>query len=200
MESLPKTLDETYEKILCAIDDEHSEKVVKLLHWLAYSPRPLHIEELAEVVAVNVGSKPRIDSEARFLEPRDILTICSSLVTTETDITGIPYGQKVGGQIRLAHLSVRDYLTSERIRAREGAQYCVQEVHAHELIGQTCLAYLLHFDEPDSLQGEWERKFPLARYAAEYWAQHIRASGKETEQTIKLAKEMLSNPYTFMSI
>lgn len=127
LESPPKTLDETYEKILCAIDDEHSEKVVKLLHWLAYSPRPLHIEELAEVVAVNVGSKPRIDSEARFLEPRDILTICSSLVTTETDITGIPYGQKVGGQIRLAHLSVRDYLTSERIRAREGAQYCVQD-------------------------------------------------------------------------
>ena len=84
LESLPVTLDDTYARILCNIDDENSENALKILQWLTYSARPLQIKEVAEVITVNVEQSPRFDSERRFPEPRDILTICSSLVTTTT--------------------------------------------------------------------------------------------------------------------
>lgn len=42
--SLPKTLDDTYAQILCSIDEASSDNVLKILQWLAYSARPLHIE------------------------------------------------------------------------------------------------------------------------------------------------------------
>jgi hypothetical protein len=158
---------------------------------------PLYIEEVAEVIAVNVKSQPRIDLESRFFEPRDILTICSSLVTTNTDATGPSDEKRVSEQIKFVHLSVKDYLTSKWILAGKAAKYSIQEISAHESMGQVCLAYLLQFDKPDSLPEGWERDFPLARYAAEYWAQHIRSSGKETDETIQLAWELFSNPDTF---
>ncbi|KAI0453832.1 hypothetical protein F5B21DRAFT_525469 [Xylaria acuta] len=115
--SLPKMLDEIYDHILCSIDEERCEIVLKILQWLAQSARPLQIEEVADVIAVNTKSKPRFDPESRFPEPRDILTICSSLVSSSSNATGSSYNEKVGEQIRLAHLSVRDYLISERILA-----------------------------------------------------------------------------------
>src|ERR1700722_15209906 len=67
--SLPKTLDETYARILCSIDEEHKENALKILQWLCYSARPLHIEEIAEVITVNIEDSPRFDPDRRLLEP-----------------------------------------------------------------------------------------------------------------------------------
>jgi hypothetical protein len=197
LESLPETLDETYERILCSIDKERSESALKILQWLAYSARPLQIEEAADVIAVNVKSRPRIDPESRLLEPRDILTICSSLVTTNTDITGSTCGKEVGEQIRLAHLSVRDYLISKRILDGKASQYSIQEIRAHESIAQVSLAYLLGLGEPGSLCVKTAQHFPLTGYAAEYWPQHTRALGKETEQIVELSMELFSSRDAF---
>ncbi|KAJ8108074.1 hypothetical protein ONZ43_g6538 [Nemania bipapillata] len=73
--SLPKTLDETYDQILCSIDEERCEIVLKILQWLAYSARPLQIEEVADVIAVNTKSKPR-------------------LVSSSNNMTGASYNEK----------------------------------------------------------------------------------------------------------
>src|SRR5947208_2668018 len=54
--------------------------------WLAYSARPLRIEEVAELLAVDVESNPRFGPEKRFPEPRDVLTICSSLVNIAVEV------------------------------------------------------------------------------------------------------------------
>ena len=83
LESLPKTLDDTYTRILCNIDEGRSQYAFKILQWLTYSARPLELEELAEVLVINWEEDPRLDLENRFSEPRDILQICSSLVTLE---------------------------------------------------------------------------------------------------------------------
>ena len=45
--------------------------------------RPLELGELAEVVAINPQGDPWFDHDARFQEPRDILTICQGLVVEE---------------------------------------------------------------------------------------------------------------------
>jgi hypothetical protein len=91
--SLPKTLDNTYARILCNIDEEHTVNTLKILQWLAYSARPLQLGEIAEVIAVDTESNPRFDTKRRFPEPRDILTICTSLVT----IVDEGFGEQIVG-------------------------------------------------------------------------------------------------------
>ncbi|KAH0541723.1 hypothetical protein FGG08_003815 [Glutinoglossum americanum] len=102
--SLPKTLDDTYARILEQIEEEHSQNALKVLEWLAYSARPLQLKEVAEVITVDIEGNPRVGPERRCPEPLDIL-ICSSLVTLTTN-----------GEVRLAHFSVKEYLASKRIQ------------------------------------------------------------------------------------
>ena len=78
---LPRTLDETYARILNNIEDEYQQYARRALVWLAFSIRPLHIEELAEAAVVDPQINPPFDPEERFIDPRDnILEILGSLV------------------------------------------------------------------------------------------------------------------------
>ena len=116
LKSLPKTLDETYARMLVNIDEEYSKDVFRIFQWLVYSARPLRIEEVAEVVAIDIDES-RFNPENRLLEPRDLLIICSSLVVTVVvmakDNNGASYEIT---ELRLAYFSVKEYLISDRIR------------------------------------------------------------------------------------
>ena len=85
--SLPKTLDDTYERILCAIDEAHAADAFKILQWLAFSTRPLELQELAEATAITLDDLPKFDPEDRLRHPTDILAICSSLVSISAKST-----------------------------------------------------------------------------------------------------------------
>jgi hypothetical protein len=52
MTALPPTLDKTYDRILCAIAAEDAEYAVHMLLWLVFSERPLTVDEVAEVIAI----------------------------------------------------------------------------------------------------------------------------------------------------
>lgn len=80
MASLPKTLDDTYERILCNIDKEYAQDALKVLQWLAFSKKPLKLREVAEATAISLDDTPRFDPEDRLRHPTDVLAICSSLV------------------------------------------------------------------------------------------------------------------------
>lgn len=56
-------------------------------------------------------------------------------------------------------------------------------------ISETCLAYLLQFDQ-DALTVEVFKDFLLFRYAAEYWMQHARLIDQETDPAVLLAMEL----------
>ena len=85
--TLPKTLDDTYERILCAIDEAHAVDAFKILQWLAFSTRPLELQELAEATAITLDDLPKFDPEDRLRHPTDILAICSSLVSISAQST-----------------------------------------------------------------------------------------------------------------
>jgi ankyrin repeat protein len=190
LKSLPKTLDDTYARILCDIDEEYSQDAFKILQWLAYSARPLQIEEVAEVIAVDIKDDPRFDPGNRLREPRDILTICSSLVTTAASIIETRGGNSYEiEELRLAHFSVKEYLISDRIRTGPAAQYTIEE-RAEEHIAQTCLIYLLYFRGPIVLTSNNVAEFRLASYAAEYWTQHARVAKKDTDRINQLSIEL----------
>lgn len=185
LKSLPKTLDDTYAQILCNIDEQHSQDAFKILQWLAYSARPVRIGEVAEVVAINIGGNPRVDPDSRLCEPHDVLTICSSLVTTVASTVSSEYPPLEGGEkeeLRLAHYSVKEYLISDRIRAGRASQYSVTN-SANDYIAESCLTYLLHFNKPILHTSDITGEFPLARYAAQYWTQHAQQACNSTETT-----------------
>jgi hypothetical protein len=125
---LPKTLDDIYARILCNIDEAYSQDAFRILQWLVYSARPLRIEEVAEVLAVKINDDPQFDPENRLLEPWDVLTICSSLVTI---VTRPEYSCNRGFyeiiELRLAHSSVKEYLISDRIRSGPASRYTIED-------------------------------------------------------------------------
>src|SRR5436190_11129120 len=176
--SLPITLDDTYARILCNIPEKRRKCAFKVLQWLVHSARPLQIEEIVEVIAVDTEGHPQFDPDRRLLEPGDILTICSSLVT----IAGV--------EIKLAHFSVKEYLVSERIQKGPAHQYSIGEIHANVSIAETCLAYLLHFDKANFLTSQTTKEFPLARYAAKHWTQHARAAKEDAKAMHRLIMEL----------
>lgn len=95
--SLPKTLDDTYERILCNIDEDHAEDALKVLQWLAFSARPLELKEIAEATAITLDDLPRFDPEDRLRHPTDILAICSSLISVSTRPIGLSFKSSLRG-------------------------------------------------------------------------------------------------------
>ena len=176
LEGLPKTLDETYERILLEIDEEKQVYANRLFQCLAISTRPLHVEELAEIFAVlpNAGSPPDFDASWRPEDPEAfILSACSTLVTIVD--TQAWYGGKwsKARTVQFSHFSVKEYLTSDRIaNSAPVSHFQVLPKPAHTLLAGACLGVLLQLN--DSIEKTRIKNFPLAQYAAEHWVGHAR--------------------------
>lgn len=191
LKSLPRTLDETYARILCNVKEDESQYVLRILHLLTHSVRPLSLAELAEAVVVNVNENPRFDVENRLFQPECILMICSSLITVENAAES----SSVAGTsvtVKLAHYSVKEYLESERILKGPAKAFGIQAGEANACIAEICLAYLLQFDKPDSLTSLPPNDFPFALYAAESWIHHVLLADSETSIYHSLSVELLA--------
>ncbi len=168
LKTLPETLPDTYDRILGSIGEDYRTEAHTALQWLAFSARPLRLEEVAEAIAVKPGCG--LDFvEDRLFDPYEILTICSSLITISDEAS----------EIRLAHYSVKEYLMSERILTGPRSAFATLEVPTNGNITKLCLTYLSLFDKPDSLSEASLRDFPLLGYAAQYWYEHARIADEE---------------------
>src|SRR4051812_1962625 len=78
--SLPKSLNETYDRILNAIPLENRQQAIRILQFLTFSERPLKIEEGIDAIAVNIEKEPYFSPKYRMPEPEEIAHYCSSLV------------------------------------------------------------------------------------------------------------------------
>ena len=166
LKSLPKTLDKTYERILCGIDEQYCDYARKILYWLTYSARPLTLVEAAEIIAIDARKEPRFNPENRFFDSKEILVICSSLVSVFTGkrsmkSLGISASEEDVPCIKLGHFSVKEYLTSIDIRNGPANMYAISRELADTSIAESCLALLLHFDKPNSLTSQIEEEGAL---------------------------------------
>ncbi|KAF8490580.1 hypothetical protein JB92DRAFT_3008675 [Gautieria morchelliformis] len=181
---LPKTLYETYDRILEAIDEDDRRDALSLLQWLAFLVGTLSPDEAVDVIATDADAKggPLFDRRRRLHDPRDILSICSSLVTisvpgaTSSDIEETDDNTQAG-EIRLAHFSVKEYLISEHLgnSAAQVSYFHFNEQMAHAFIAKTCLAYLMQFDQANVISQSTISSYPLSRYAAKYWIFHAQS-------------------------
>lgn len=77
-------MDDTYARILLKIDEEYREDAIEVFRWLCFAVRPIRLDEMVDVLAVDTENVPYFDPDRRLPDPQDIVTICSSLVTTVT--------------------------------------------------------------------------------------------------------------------
>jgi ankyrin repeat protein len=204
---LPPDLDQTYERILAAIDESHSEYALRVLQWVVFSVIPLTIDQVAEVVAIDVKRDIAFDRDEILQDPLEVFNICSSLITINTiyfdhdgynsiddgyDSSDDVYdsGDDDKDEIRpakrqiieLAHYSVKEYLVSDRISAGRAARYSMRDNVCHDTITASCLGYLLQFQEPE-LEPDILQSFHLAYYSSRYWSDHADKVSERTKET-----------------
>ena len=149
LKTLPKTLDETYERILCNIPDDYVEDVRRVLQCLICSFHPLDVKEVADIVAIDTA-EPYYDPENGYSSPRELLSVCSGLVSTRISKRRAgEYGDSEFEieELRLAHFSVKEYLVSNRVNLGPALKYKLDEVSCDETLANLCISYLLHFEE-----------------------------------------------------
>jgi hypothetical protein len=169
LDELPESLDETYERVLKEIKKPNRDHARRLLHCLVVAVRPLRVEELAEVLAVDFDDSdgtPKLNASWRWEDQEQaLLSSCSSLITIVN-----AHSSRV---VQFSHFSVKELLTSPRLllSSEDVSCYHVDLDAAHTTLTQACLSVLLQLDGRIEKDGVRE-SFPLARYAAEHWATH----------------------------
>ena len=184
--SLPKTLDETYARILRGIPEEHKQNATRILQFLTYSERPLRIEEAIDAIVVDAEADQHFDPKYRMPDPHEISCYCSGLVVL-VSAKGHSYDEDEDDsydeddktiKLQLAHFSVKEYLTSNRLDKDIAQSF--QEIVAKASIAIVCLAYLLHLDLVPSI-AEIQGRFPLAQYCAKYWITYAAVAESKDE-------------------
>jgi hypothetical protein len=167
LDDLPETLDETYGRTLLGIDGEKREYAQRLFRCLLISIRPLWIEGLAEILAIQFDeAMPPIFNAAWRPEDAEeaVISVCSTLVTV------VERGDYQ--VVQFSHFSVKEFLTSERLATSEKhlSYYHILPEPAHTILAYASLTVLLQFD--DNIDRDAIGHFPLASYAARHWVDH----------------------------
>ena len=176
LEELPKSLDETYKRILNEINNANSVHAYRLLQCLAVALRPLRVEELAEVLAFDLtgGGVPKLNADWRWEDQEEaVLSACSSLVSVIVDD-----GSRV---VQFSHFSVKEFLTSDRLAScmEEVSKFYLPVEPSHAILARACLGVLLCLD--DHADEDSVKNIPLYRYAAEYWVAHVQVKDVELQ-------------------
>jgi hypothetical protein len=158
----------TYERILKEIKTPNKRLAQRVLQCLVVAVRPLRVEELAEVLAVDFDDAegiPRLKPDWRWEEQElALLSACSSLIAI------VQAGRS--RVVQFSHFSVKEFLTSPRLTTASGevSNYHIDLEPAHTILAQACLGVLLQIQ--DHVEGRTPEDHPLARYAAEHWTTH----------------------------
>ncbi|KAF3806347.1 hypothetical protein GCG54_00006109 [Colletotrichum gloeosporioides] len=174
LESLPKTLDETYERMLLGIPEHAQECSQRILTALCCAKRSSTVPEVIECAAVELEPEPALNPDRRLEKAKAIEEACPGLV----EIYTAPF--------KMLDSRTYEYLESERILHQKP----VSQFHTGGHGGQVemlniCLAVL---------NAEYKRLLdftsllhdadgPLVEYAQSHWYLHF-TEGKETPALI----------------
>jgi len=196
---LPATLDETYERTLREIKETNRESAQQLLICVAVASRPLRVEELAEILAIDFksGAIPKFHEGWRLKNPvKAILSACSTLLS----VVNVGTSRDTSRVVQFAHFTVKEFLTSSRFAEKQNdisRHYHITMPPAHTFVTQACLGMLLHLDKDIT---SWSLpEFPLAEYAAQYWVEHARFEGV-SQHAVEGMKELFDQTRAHFSI
>jgi ankyrin repeat protein len=172
LQELPKSLDETYQRILKEINNANQKEAHRLLQCLAVAIRPLRVEELAEVVALDVdaGGIPGFNAKWRWEDHEAaVLSACSSLVSV------VDHGDS--RVVQFSHFSVKEFLTSDRLRSmKDISKFHIANEPSHVILAQACFGVLLCLGDHTSV-----KDIPLYKYAYTNWIEHAQVGNVELQ-------------------
>jgi ankyrin repeat protein len=176
LKELPKSLDETYKRILNEINNANHVHAYRLLQCLAVALRPLQVSELAEVLAFDLtaGGIPKLNADWRWEDQEEaVLSACSSLVSV--------VNHRGSRTVQFSHFSVKEFLTSNRLASclEDVSQFHIPIEPSHAILAQACLCVLLCLG--DHTDNDSAEKIPLYRYAVEHWVEHTQVGDVELE-------------------
>ncbi|KAI7065932.1 hypothetical protein KC327_g11264 [Hortaea werneckii] len=147
LQTLPATLDETYERILGAIEDRYRAEALTLLRWITYSKSPL-------TLGLSSNCVPRHSNE--------------SLI----DHSALGFSRH--SKVRLAHFSVKEYLESKRISESRAKEFHLDTASEHRFLAQSCMTYVMHYSNDETKLSTLHDQcaYPLLKYSAKSWYHH----------------------------
>ncbi|KAH9024189.1 hypothetical protein EDB85DRAFT_2150624 [Lactarius pseudohatsudake] len=164
LKELPESLDETYERIIMGIKKGNQAHAYRMLQCLTVAIRPLSVEELAELLALDFDAAkegvPRLNTDWRWRDHEQaVLSVCSSLIT----IVG-------ANVVQFSHFSVKEFLMSDRLAmsTNDISQYYIVLEDANTVLARACLGVLLR----DPVNQDVADNVSLVRYAAPHWVAH----------------------------
>jgi hypothetical protein len=189
LDELPESLDETYERLLREIKKPNREHARRLLQCLVVATRPLRVQELVEVLAIDFDDSegiPKLKASWRWEDQEQALfASCSSLIAI--------VDSRHSRVVQFSHFSVKEFLTSSRLATpnRNVSHYHIALEPAHTILAQACIGALLQLDDPTE-DGSAKNSSPLARYAAGHWVSHARF--KDISTRLRKGMESLFDP------
>ncbi|KAH8813600.1 hypothetical protein DL96DRAFT_1821362 [Flagelloscypha sp. PMI_526] len=158
---LPRKLVDTYIYILNhLIPEEERVRAQTLLRILTVSFDPVPLNELAALIAVDLGDPsdeftlPTYQAQQRFHQPHNIIGLGTAFVRL-TEHRGEM-------SLQLSHASVKEYLLQQ-----DPTHWCyMDELLAHSTMASLCLALLFHNEssQPDA---------PVRQYVRQRWFEHV---------------------------
>ena len=169
--------------MLKEIKKPNRDRARRFLQCLVVAIRPLRIDELAEVLAVDFDDEegvPKLNPDWRWEDQEQaLLSSCSSLISI-VNIEELRF-------VQFSHFSVKEFLISPRLAtsSRDVSWYHIGLEAAHTILAQACLGVLLWLG--DRVGGS-----PLAEYAAQHWVTHAQFENVSTQ--VQNAMECLFDP------
>ena len=154
-----------------AVNSENLILVKRVFTWLVESTVPPTLDQLAEAISIEPEDVSR-DLDAIATDPSHIIGLCGGLVTVESG------SRSSSTTVGLAHLSVKEYMTSSTILAGPVSDFYLDPLQGSADLVRTCIQYLgiLDFALPcSSLESQVQRlqTYPLLEYATKYWYIHF---------------------------
>ncbi|KAH9169627.1 hypothetical protein EDB89DRAFT_1908396 [Lactarius sanguifluus] len=173
LRQLPATLDETYARVLKEIGKTNQFYAHRLLQCLTVAKRPLRVDELAEILALDFTAEegiPELKENWRWKDEEEaVLSTCSSLISV--------VGPSFHRVVQFSHFSVKEFLTSDRLftSSADISYFHILSEPAHTITVEACLGVLLRSQNGAS-DADTGNGSPLTIYAAQHWVDHIRCA------------------------
>lgn len=199
LKTLPNGLDETYERALLAVLGAKQQQVIRALTWLAFSLRPLELNELAEAIVIDLDLSPCFSEDRRSFNPMDAVSPIVGLVNIFCDDNKTEL-------VEFAHFSIKEYILSDRIPDGPAKVYFLEEDHSNIQIARSCLSYCSYWAEKlftgDQGRNHQYSKPPLRSYSSRYWATHIESvpSNKWPDALMELLLPILETNSSFYRV
>jgi NACHT domain len=157
IKSLPKTMDETYERIFSYIVDEEKEFVRHTLHWVCFHDLlwkgsvPLPADLLIDAYIALDKGKSRLSSDEYLYDLETLKDSCGCLVS-------FTFNEEDQSQLaNIAHYTVREFLESDR--SSFTSWFSIKRKTSYDLI----LAFVLEYaiTEPIETPEDWGVSSPL---------------------------------------